>query len=80
MWQNSGIFVEKVRNFVKINPLIGIWNPDFLKSKKQQKIKYLTDLPFKLSCVTSVACAVGPSGYHVLNRFFLPKPGFLEFI
>jgi hypothetical protein len=29
MWQNSGIFVEKARNFVKINPLIGMWNPDF---------------------------------------------------
>jgi hypothetical protein len=29
---------------------------------------------------TSVACAVGPKCYHVLNWFFLPKPDFLEFI
>jgi hypothetical protein len=29
---------------------------------------------------TSVACACWPKCYHVLNWFFLPKPGFLEFI
>ncbi len=30
--------------------------------------------------ITSVACAIGPTFYHVLKWFFLPKPGFLEFI
>ncbi len=29
---------------------------------------------------TSVACCCWPKCYHILNWFFLPKPGFLEFI
>jgi hypothetical protein len=28
--------------------------------------------------LTSVACAIGPSFYHILNWFFVPKPGFLN--
>jgi hypothetical protein len=33
----------------------------------------------QFSMFTSVACALGPKCYHVLNWFFLPKPGFLIF-
>jgi hypothetical protein len=37
-------------------------------------------LVFPYILYTSMACAIGPECYHVLNWFFLLKPGFLEFI
>ncbi len=81
-WSETWSTKQKQKNFVQdFQSLIPSLDKFYPASRgKRSRELYAHELWISRELVCGLWRWARPKGYHVLNRFFLPIPGFLEFI